>query len=208
MDTRTRPYRRLAAVALLGLLSACAGGSGGRHWVAPHYQGMDLSPFLVVVVTERWDARTAIEADVVQSLGAHESSGVASSSLDDESAGLPNRQRIVQMVQATGARGVLVIQLANIEQQDNYDARAEDLSRIQSYYRQGMTGYLADPRVNPMEQQRRETTVTLAVRLFDVASEELIWWMPVTSTKVGDPEGFAGDIARGIAGQMARDDLI
>lgn len=180
----------ICAVATLG--SACASdgsGSGGGAEVVDRWQHATPPPqpyktVFVLGVAESDDLRRLFEDEFVRQLQATGARGIPSYGV------IPQREvtrdEVVQAVRASGADGVVVTRLLKREQRhkasfspDGYSTHYSNASRS-----------LASP-VPPVVT--RAEVVTLETRLFDAASERMVW---TASTELFDPRKTQSEVAR------------
>ena len=189
-------FRTFAAACVLcavtALFSACASdgnGAGGGAEVVDRWQQATPPPqpyrtVFVLGVAESDDLRRLFEDEFVRQLQAAGVRGIPSYGAVPQRE--MTRDEVVQAVRASGADGVVVTRLLKREQRhkatfspDGYSTHYSNASRS-----------VASP-VPPVVH--RTEVVTLETRLFDAASERMVW---TASTELFDPRKTQSEVAR------------
>ena len=184
--------RAFVLCAVAALVSACAadGTSAGGdaqivdRWQQPDPPAQPYRTVFVIGVAQSDDTRRLFEDELVQQLQAQGVRGLPSYGVIPR--GEVARDEVVRAVRASGADGVVVTRLLKREQRhkasfspDGYSTHYSNASRS-----------LASPA--PPVVYRTEV-VTLETRLFDAASERMVW---TASTELFDPRATQSEIAR------------
>ena len=194
---RLESFRTFAAALVLcavtALASACAAdgndGAGDGAVIEDRWQQATPPPepygtVFVIGVAESDDLRRLFEDEFVRQLNGQGVRGTPGYSV------MPQREvtrdEVVKAVRASGADGVVVTRLLKREQRHKASFSPDGYS---THYSKAV-GSVATP--TPPVVYRTEV-VTLETRLFDAASERMVW---VASTELFDPRATPSEVAR------------
>lgn len=165
--------KRIASWLSLALLAACAATTLKNEWKAQDDTGPALKKILVVGVTKREDVRRVFEDEFSANLKARGAEGIPS--YTTAAAGDPaSPERLREAVTATGADGVLLTRLVQVDKEKRMSAYGPPVAgplnyNVYGYYPQVWVGYYDPPAAYTYD------VVVLETRVHRVANERLVW---------------------------------
>lgn len=208
---RTLIMKMAPLVVLTLLLVSCATVSVVDTWRAPDLAGRKFHKLLVVNVTKNNPTRYVNEDVLAAELTAHGVTAVPSHTLLANAYG-PDRKALARAVTASGADGVLTIQLVNREQRTDvepgYTSGYPGYWPPADYYNWDLYNYYGSGIFYEPPVVRVYDVATIQVSLFDAATSRLLWAVTTETSEPGRTLAIGKDLAKIVIDRLTKDGLI
>ncbi|HED16193.1 MAG TPA: hypothetical protein ENI64_05175 [Gammaproteobacteria bacterium] len=160
------------------LLSACSPTTSNvvKRWNDPDYQGPALKKILVIGIVKDNAKRQSFEKNFSSMITTSNRSGIASYTVIPNLNKTGKKQQILAAVGKTGADGVLMVTLLRVSKAESDDPATYTFLPTAGYG-YGMYDYYdrSHSLIYNQGNTRTNTRVSLATKLFSVATEKMIW---------------------------------
>ena len=201
-----------------GISLSCSGGSStdvSGNWKKPGYTGKKFNDILVLAISDDLIKRSNVENAVVKKFTEYNIKSAASTNVLDYSSLEVNKgkldtnkiEEIKKKLQSLGYDGVIVISLLDVKQKTEY---VPGQSYYGSYYHAGFYNYWYGTYsvVNSPGYYVNKTSVYLETRLFDPATEDLLWAAQTESSDVKEMKDFSASFAEAITAKIIKDKAV
>lgn len=200
---------RIAVVAGLALLAACASTTIVDQWQSPGFSGGPFKQILVVGVTKEATVRRIFEDEFVRQLRARGTDAVASYTLIPED-GQVDRPRLERAVKESRADAVIITRIVKVEHRTQVVPGTPAFpgfgTDIYGHYGTGWggvwTGYASPPAVFQYDEVKVET------KLFQAGNAALVWAAQSNVFAPTDARKDSADFASRIIAALASRKLI
>lgn len=210
------PIMKMVSLAiLLLLLVSCATVSVVDTWRAPDLGGRKFHKLLVVNVTRNSTIRQVNEDVLAAELAAHGVAAVPSHTVLVSAYG-PDRKALAGAVAASGADGVLTIQLVNRERRTDvepgytsgYPGGYPGYWPPADYYSWDLYNYYGSGIFYEPPVVRTYEVATIQVSLFDAASSRLLWAVTTETAEPGRTLAIGKELAKIVISRLMKAGLI
>jgi len=171
---RTNIFLLSVFIVLSFLLGACSSTKLVQRWNDPEYKGPKLKKILVIGIIKKDVLRRSFEEDFSSLITNSDRTGIASYTLLPSLKDADSKQDVLAAVKKTGADGVLVVTLVKVTKERQDVAPSVDYHPVNSYDMHGYYG-ASYTRVYRPGHTVTNTIVSLEVKMFNAASEKMIW---------------------------------
>jgi hypothetical protein len=194
---------RLGVFALLGslLVAACSSPQLTASWKDPAYQAAPLNKVMVLGISNSDANRRIFEDSFSQALQQAGVNAQVSYPLLPESGAIP-QERIQQTLAKTGADGVLVTRLINVDQ------RVEVSPAMGPMYGRGFYGWYGSAWAAVPPSVDTYKVLTLESTLWDMKSGKVIWSGTSDTLEVSDIAKFSQQLAKVLITKMRADKVL
>jgi len=195
--------------AILVLPSACSSTMLVENWSDPAYQGPPLKKILVIGVIKSDAKRHAFEDEFASLMTAGNRKGIASHTLLPNLEKSGNKEQVLAAVEKAGADGVMIVTTHGLINQQRVTPPTFSYSP-NAGMGYGMYGYYNTSHAvtyNPGHTVT-DTLLRIDTKLFNVASEKMIWSGKTESFNPTSSREVIGDLERLVIRDMRKSAVI
>ncbi len=191
------------------LLTACSTTSIVSRWSDPEYQGPALKKILVIGIIKDDIKRRSFEQEFVSLITTAERSGVASYTVLPGLESADKKEEVLAAVEKTGADGVLFVTLQGVtKEKRDVPPSIDYVPTIGFGY--GMYGYYgaSHAAVYRPGYTVTDTVVRLDTKLFNAATEKMIWAGKTESFNPKSSQIVASELAKLLMADMKKSGMV
>ena len=185
--------KKLFAAICLLLLSACASTTLVTEWHDTAHQGDQFNKMFVIGVTNNKLHRRTYEDAVVKQFQQKGITAVASYTVMAELSSYDDKEKLKQVVINSGADGVLVAKLINVDKSERYIPPSYNVMPAVGYY----GGYHRAVAVSYQPGYVQSSTlIRISSEVFSAQSETLVWATETESFNPGSYQKVIKELAK------------
>jgi hypothetical protein len=165
-----------------------------------------IKKVLVLAWSKRYEQRSMYEKELAYRLNIKGYSATPSVRLLEGNESLPTREEVLDLLVSNGLDGVIVLVLKDVSQKEAYTQSTRYINDpYNPFY---FNSFFQEYSMNYSMEYRIDRTVVIEARLFDLASEKLIFHTEEGVTNPESEEMLAGEITEKVSRSLRKSRLL
>ncbi len=196
-------------IVLITLFSACSSTSLVSRWNDPQYKGPVLNKILVIGIIKDDTKRRAFEQEFVRLISTQDRKGIESYTVLPDLEAVDEKAEVLAAIDKTGADGVLFVTLQGVNKEKREVPPSYDYVPTVGFG-YGMYGYYGASysAVYRPGYTVTDTVVRLDIKLFNAASEKMVWAGKTESFNPTSPKSVISGLANVLIKDMKKSGVV